>query len=642
MMNRILAALIGAAVLAAVGAGSVGGATPTTGSVGPTSTTTTWAGKFYSAAGNVGGATGDVVPCTSAALDPSDAVCDHFTVTANTPAGYWNTSSGGLSVTIAWPSADNDFDLFIYDAAGNLADSSAQGGTTYEQVFVPLAAGTYEVRVVPFLVVESGYSGTANFVSQTGVDNGGAAGPQAFYGPTVSANPETAPTSTPATTSKKNVPVFQARDVGFRAAEPTLGVNKQGTAFYAAGDFDGTIQVPLLSAHTRIMRSRDGGLTWQEVSPTILGAEAHPTTLDPYVWVDPDTGRVFDIDLEAVSGAFLSFSSDEGESYTHSVLTRPGANDHQTLWSSAPPAKAPLVRPLDPFFPKILYYCVNQISDAGCVRSIDGGLTFTPTATPAYAEPVTTSPLAVCSSLHGHGAGDSQGRIFLPRGCNVPQLAISEDGGDTWTQVNVSTTVGAKDTQTSVAVDAADNVYYTWWDDKHSLPYLSVSRDHGLTWSTPRLIAPPGVTEVNWPTVVAGDAGKIAITFPGTTVADTSDLTRPWNGYVVISQNALDANPLFVSNTINPAGDPIHRGDCPDRCGRMYDFLDAVPSPADGSVWSSWVDTCTTVNSCNTTRAVGFNAGTATHGVSSDMRGIAARQIGGPALTTPVCTKKRC
>jgi hypothetical protein len=74
----------------------------------------------------------------------------------------------------------------------------------------------------------------------------------------------------------------------------------------------------------------------------------------------------------------------------------------------------------------------------------------------------------------------------------------------------------------------------------------------------------------------------------------------------------------------------------------MYDFLDAVVSPADGSVWSSWVDTCTSLDSCSRTRGVGFNAGTETQGVSGDMRGLATRQIGGPTLTTPVCNKKRC
>ena len=32
------------------------------------------------------------------------------------------------------------------------------------------------------------------------------------------------------------------------------------------------------------------------------------------------------------------------------------------------------------------------------------------------------------------------------------------------------------------------------------------------------MIAPPGVKEVNFPTITAGDAGHIALTFPGTMV----------------------------------------------------------------------------------------------------------------------------
>jgi hypothetical protein len=113
--------------------------------------------------------------------------------------------------------------------------------------------------------------------------------------------------------------------------------------------------------------------------------------------------------------------------------------------------------------------------------------------------------------------------------------------------------------------------------------------------------------------------------------------------------DALDANPLFQSNIVNPANDPIHRGDCPSRCGRMYDFLDAVISPTDGSVSASFVDMCThtdwngVVTNCNTVRAAGFNAGTGSHGVSGDMRGLAAKELSGPTLlTVPRCARKRC
>src|SRR5215204_1117634 len=52
MRYRMVAALAGAAVLAAIGAGAVAGATPTAGSVGPSAATTTWQGQYYAAAGN--------------------------------------------------------------------------------------------------------------------------------------------------------------------------------------------------------------------------------------------------------------------------------------------------------------------------------------------------------------------------------------------------------------------------------------------------------------------------------------------------------------------------------------------------------------------------------------------------------------
>jgi hypothetical protein len=54
----------------------------------------------------------------------------------------------------------------------------------------------------------------------------------------------------------------------------------------------------------------------------------------------------------------------------------------------------------------------------------------------------------------------------------------------------------------------------------------------------------------------------------------------------------------------------------------MYDFLDVVVSPADGSIWATAVDTCTTLNSCITQPK----------GAPSDMRGIAIKELSGPAL----------
>ena len=275
-----------------------------------------------------------------------------------------------------------------------------------------------------------------------------------------------------------------------------------------------------------------------------------------------------------------------------------------------------------------------------CAHSLDGGLTWSPTGEPAFTgvDPAVTDPglLGVpgaCGGLHGHLATDNEGRLFLPKEhCGYPWIAVSSDGGLTWTRTRVSNQIKIAENDPQVAVDPAGNVYYTWWDDKHQLPYLSISRDHGKTWSTPLMIAPPGVHEVNFPTIAAGETGKIALTFPGTPVNNRDDATRPWNSYVVVSPDALSDDPTFYSNIANPANDPVYRGNCLGRCGRMFDFLYVLVSPFDGTVWATAVDTCTAKDGCNSAFGV----------TSTDMRGIAIKQFGGPLVGTAPCTTKRC
>jgi hypothetical protein len=110
------------------------------------------------------------------------------------------------------------------------------------------------------------------------------------------------------------------------------------------------------------------------------------------------------------------------------------------------------------------------------------------------------------------------------------------------------------------------------------------------------------------------------LTFPGTTVGARGDLRRPWNGYVIVSTHALDAQPLFTYATVNDPADPIHRGNCgPGRCGGMYDFLDVQVSAHDGNAWATAVDTCK-------------GACISGAGEADAMDGIAVREISGPSL----------
>ena len=454
-------------------------------------------------------------------------------------------------------------------------------------------------------------------------------------------------TSTPA---EYDGPPFRVQtvNVGRDSAEPTIGINKDGTAFYAAGAFDALpAGSPRQLARTELLRSRDGGLSWESVQPPAGPTTDPPTTLDPFVWLDEDTGRVFNPELYALCTS-MHYSDNEGESYeTNRAACGEYVNDHQTVFTGPPP---PNLEEQMGDYPNVLYYCFNRVVDSNCGRSLDGGESFEA----ATGDNVVGTAFigfdleagGLCGGLHGHGDTDGEGRVFIPKGhCGYPWVAVSEDGAETWKRVKVSDQIGAASTHLAIATDAEDNVYMVWWDPQEHLPYLAISTDHGDTWGTPLMIAPPGVKEVNFPVVEAGDAGRVAINFPGTTVGDQDDDKRPWNQYIVASTNALADNPLFVSTTANPIDDPIHRGDCLGRCAGMYDFLDIQISPHDGDIWATATDTCTndpvdepddeTTNCVDNPGDLNGNSA-AGSGVSNDEEGLAIRQISGPKLSTGV------
>jgi hypothetical protein len=531
-----------------------------------------------------------------------DPVCDRFTLTIVPPKQNFV-----VTVRVAVTRTGDDVDLAVRDANNQAAATSGTPGGVEEIVLNNPPAGTYTVVVQPFLVVPGGtYSGFAAIGSppKDQLSN-------SYTGAVFTSNFVGVPSSTPA----KSAPLVSQLAVSFKAvgrqaAEPTVGVNRNNVAFFAAGTFDfPTSTAPARLARTLVMRSADKGNTWQAVSPSLtttlpedeVNITFPPNSLDPYIHMDSvganpasKTGRVFSVDLDLICGANAIFSDDEGAHWTAVPLfaCNEPVNDHQTITTAPPPAGV-----LTLGYPSMLYFCYNQVGDSTCSRSNNGGLTFTPT-TPAFPG-VDPNAGTLCGGLTGHLAADSAGRIFLPKGhCGLPWVAVSSDAGNSWTRVKITSNTPMEDHEVSLAVDTADNVYAVWQDGVFRLPFLSVSRDHGMTWSTPIMMAPPKVREVNFPTIAAGSSGRIAVLFPGTESGDRSDATRPWNIYVVESVNALDANPTFTWTTANDRNDPVHRGSCgPGRCdaedeGSMFDFLDMQVSPADGAFWGTASDTC--------------------------------------------------
>ncbi len=460
-------------------------------------------------------------------------------------------------------------------------------------------------------------------------------GPQAFFGQRLSGPipTEAEPINRPADYSGPPLEV-QTTYTGRQALEPTIALDKAGNAFFPAGYFAAPDNG--VGSHTILMRSKDGNKTWQDIEPATQAGQDPPRDLDPFVYADPDFGRVFDIGLVG-AGSYLSYSDDGGETWNSSAVTDPGVNDHQSIVTAVAPDANTLLTPLDPAFPKLVYYCVNEISRTGCALSRDGGRSWASTGGSAYlgagVNEGDSNIGPVCSALTGHLQSDIHGRVMQPAGhCGQPYISVTEDGGTTWRQTLVSKHVRAASTHTEMAADAAGNYYYVWHDPVHFLPWMSTSNDAGLTWSDPVNIAPPGVHAVNFPTIAAGEAGRVAITFTGTTDPDEKSKTRPWNAYVMVSTNALAAEPLFLSNIANQKGDPIYRGECRGRCGGVFDFADIQTSPVDGLFWATSSDSCTADSGCNEGYAGEFPA-SATPG---EANGMVIRQSGGPKLTGPL------
>lgn len=154
----VLCALLGGQV-AAHAAAPPGGTLALTGS-----RTLSWQGQSYTNA-----SVPDPSHCPPQAQDPQNRTCDHFDITVDVPASYWQGNpDGGVPVSINWPGANDEFDLYIYDSAGHEVAESTNS-TAPNAAIIPNASGLYHVLVVPYSVAASGYTGTANIPQPTTV-----------------------------------------------------------------------------------------------------------------------------------------------------------------------------------------------------------------------------------------------------------------------------------------------------------------------------------------------------------------------------------------------------------------------------------------------------------------------------------------
>ena len=450
---------------------------------------------------------------------------------------------------------------------------------------------------------------------------------------------ETPPPTTTTVPPPPPLPTFFVSSVGEQGPEPSIGVDSAGNVYFQAFE--------------KTMKSTDGGATWTNVNAPYSA----PTTLDPYMWLDPTTDRIF-ADQLYVACSYLGFSDDGGATW----IVNPAAcgtpvNDHQKMTTGPYVPGSPLALAAtahqSAVYPNVVYYGVNGLADSRIAMSIDGGLTF-----PFVAESFSAAPTGEgqnCGGgLHGNIVAGPDGTVYVPSRSNCagprertlggPVVAHSGDNGLTWASAIVADDIGTPydDKNSDLAIDANNTVYLAFPGGDNRL-WLSTSADHGVSW-TPAVLVTPALGTVAMPAISAGSPGRIAIAYycvwdPATSLledGEPGELAVPdhvpdaarWSLCVTFSTDALSESPTFT--TIRVTGDdPIQVGGISTNSGdsdgaerNLLDFIDAVID-SDGRFHVAFADGCTS-DACK--------AADATPGASRDDVGTYAVVERGPSL----------
>src|SRR3984893_12369349 len=162
-------------------------------------------------------------------------------------------------------------------------------------------------------------------------------------------------------------------------------------------------------------------------------------------------------------------------------------------------------------------------------------------------------------------------------------MVVSENAGVSWTIRPVPDSTGSllSKGDPSVGIDKAGKVYLAYQNLNNNHFYVTVSTDKGAHYSPSVDVgALAGVNYSVFPAATAGDAGRAAVAFFGSTYNGTKtnfeDMSFPGVWYLYIATTYYGGNTWFVANTTpdNPIQGFGGIGNSGDNRNH-YDFIDA-------------------------------------------------------------------
>ncbi|MFL6585212.1 MAG: PKD domain-containing protein [Chthoniobacterales bacterium] len=465
---------------------------------------------------------------------------------------------------------------------------STAARTVLGALFLTLSLGLIVVAV-NFNVLSDGRSGALYAqagptpIPQAPADTGPKIGYENFTAPGV---------LTPVKTTEAGQQPNSVEYLGRNAGEPSVGSNwATGVANFQSGlqtlfiTFDESCPLSGLSAN------------WvNRAAPTSVAVDSDPIGFTDRSFTDTlgKHSRVFagELTLLSPNTVKISYSDDDGSTW---VPTQSGglasAVDHETIGGGIYATPVP-PRPPGTVYPYAVYYCSQDIATALCSRSDNGGLNYGPSI-PIYS-------LADCGGLHGHvKVSPKDGTVYVPNpDCDSPSkqaVVVSDDNGTTWTvrDTPIATTGGSSDP--SIGIDSDGKVYFLGAANS-TKAIVATSIDKGAHWTNVfDLSSEFGLNQIAFPAAVAGDSGRAAVAFYGSTGTGDSNAAGfqgVWHLYV---SHTFDGGQHWTTTDVTPnapmqrAG--LLRGGGANITRNLLDFFD-ITIDRDGRVVVGYVDGC--------------------------------------------------